>query len=272
MLVMQPTNIPFQEMADQIARDFLTKGASLEDSIVDAAKKRDLKPEEVKRLVEKSNTAASILYLKNSEDKKGSFDLAKKEDVLKRTHPEVDEDALELEDNEDNLKDDTEDAEEAAEAERTGLPENRKVASFREPEQRHLKKEAARHDDITVHDIFAARDRLEELKQIKIAAEMKIQDILHGIINDYQYKSDEELSKLAADASDMYGNGAKALLETAAAYMKKDISMDKFASDVIDDCTKPMQMLKEASALLNALPKMDEAIVELRFVLNRVHG
>ena len=191
-------------MADQIARDFLTKGASLEDSIVDAAKKRNLKPEEVKRLVEKSNTAASILYLKNSDDKKGSFDLAKKEDVLKRTHPEVDEDALERDDDEDYLEDDTEDEKEAAVAERTGLPENRKVASFKEPEQRHLKKEASRRDDITVHDIFVARDRLEELKQIKVAAEICLEDMLHDIISRYQYKDSAELSKLASDASALY--------------------------------------------------------------------
>lgn len=263
MLVMQSTNIPFQELADKIARDFLVKGASLEDSIVEEAKKRDLKPEEVKRLVEKSNTAASILYLKNSDDKKGSFNLAKKEDVLKRTHPTEDEDL--------SIDEIAEDAAEAAAAENTGLPENRKVASFMSAsEVRTLEKQASHGDEITVRDVFSARDRLDELKQLKFASEMRLQEILHGIINEYQYKGADELSKLASDASDMYGTGALVILDTAAEYLKKDISLNKYASDIIDDATKPMRMLKEACDILDALPKMGTAINDLESALTKV--
>ena len=257
MLVMQSTNIPFQELANKIARDFLVKGASLEDGIVDEAKKRDLKPEEVKRLVEKSNTAASILYLKNSEDKKGSFDLAKKENVLKRTHPTVAEEELI----------DTEAAEDAVEA---ALPETRKTASYKEPEMRTLEKQAANTEELTVHDIFAARDRLAEMKQLKFAAEMKLQDILHGIIDEYQYKDADALSKLASDASDLYGDGVLAVIDTAAEYMKKAVSLEKHASDVIDDTTKSMRMLKKASELINTLPSMEEAIKSLETALSKV--
>lgn len=262
MLVMQSTNIPFQELADKIARDFLVKGASIEDGVVEVAKQRDLKPEEVKRLVEKSNTAASILYLKNSEDKKGSFALAKKDDVLKRTHPTAVEEEL-------TDADDTEDIMENAAAERTGLPESRKVASYKETEKAVLEKQASQQEELTVHDIFAARSRLEELKQLKFAAEMKIQDILHGIIDEYQYKSAEELSKLASDASDMYGAGALAVLDTAAEYMKKDIILEKQASLVIDDSVKGMQLVKQACELMSSLPEMSDAITALETALSK---
>ena len=254
MLVMQSTNIPFQELASKIAKEFIVKGASLEDSIVDEAKKRDLKPEEVKRLVEKSNTAASILYLKNYEDKKGSFDLAKKENVLKRTHPTEAEEELT----------DADDVEDAIESE---LPETRKTASYKEPEIHTLEKQASKSEELTVHDIFAARDRLAEIKQLKFATEMKLQDILHGIIAEYQYKSAAELSKLAADASALYGSGVLAVIDTAAEYMKKPIVFSKFASDIIDDTTGPMRLLKEASVVLEMLPKMADSISKLEDAL-----
>lgn len=67
---------------------------SIEDGVVKLAVAQDMTPEEVRRLVEKSNTAASILFLKNAQDKKASFKLASVEDVLSRAHPEMD-DAVE---------------------------------------------------------------------------------------------------------------------------------------------------------------------------------
>lgn len=256
MLIMQPTNVPFQDLADKIAREFFVKGASLEDSIVEEAKNRALKPEEVKRLVEKSNTAASILYLKSSEDKKGSFTLAKKEDVLKRTHPTASEkDLIDAET--------AEDANEAAASERTGLPESRKVASRIETHIAVLKKQAESNDEITVHDIFAARARLDELKQIKAASEMRLQDILHDIIDEYQYKSADALSKLASDAAALYGAGALAVIDTAAEYLKKCISLEKSASNIIDDSTHAMQLLKQASTLLESNKAMAKSITDL---------
>lgn len=87
MLIMQSTKIPFQDLADRIASDFFEKGISLEDGVVRIATERDMLPEEVRRLAEKSNTAASILYLKNSKNKKGSFELANADTCVGRTHP-----------------------------------------------------------------------------------------------------------------------------------------------------------------------------------------
>ncbi len=250
MLIMPTTNIPFLELANKIAGDFLVKGASLEDSIVDEAKKRDLNPEEVKRLVEKSNTAASILYLKNSDNKKGSFSLAKKDAVLKRTHPTA-------EDEEVSHAEAVEDAMEAS------LPERRKTASYNEPEICVMEKQAAQREQITARDIFAAKDRLEELKQLKFAAEVRLEDMLHEVIREYQYKDSAELSKLASDACSAYGKDILALLDTAAEYMKKDISLEKYASDIVDDSTPMMQMLKQAAEALRTLPNMQRSISDL---------
>ena len=256
MLVMQTTHIPFQDLAGKIAKDFLEKGASLEDGIVAVAKQRSLKPEEVKRLVEKSNTAASILYLKNSEDKKGSFALAKKDEVLRRTHP-----AAETGDAAD------EDAREAAVAERTGLPESRKVASFKaEAEPRSIEKQAAHKDALTVHDVLAAHARVDELRQLKVAAAMGLEDILHDIIREYQYKDASELSKLASEAAALYGDGAMALLKTAADYLRMPLTLEKDAC-IIDDSTKPMRMLKQAEDLLASMPKIAQALSSLEQAL-----
>ncbi len=85
---MEFTSVPFQELADKIARAFIEDGVDLEDGVVREAKARDLTPEEIKRLVEKSNTAASVLYLRSSGDKKGTFTLASVSGVLGKTHPD----------------------------------------------------------------------------------------------------------------------------------------------------------------------------------------
>ena len=87
MLLMPRTNIDFQGLADRIASDFLEKGTPLEDGIVSEAKRRSMKPEEVKRLVEKTNTACSIKMMRSSDDKKRVFALASKDSVLAKTHP-----------------------------------------------------------------------------------------------------------------------------------------------------------------------------------------
>ena len=95
---MEFTSVPFQELADKIARAFIEDGVDLEDGVVREAKARDLTPEEIKRLVEKSNTAASVLYLRSSGDKKGTFTLASVSGVLGKTHPgEADDDKEEEE-------------------------------------------------------------------------------------------------------------------------------------------------------------------------------
>ena len=87
MLILPATDVNFQALAENIAADFFAKGTPLCAGIVKTAKEHSFTPEEVRRLVEKTNTAASIHLLKTAEDKKSSFTLAQPELVLRQTHP-----------------------------------------------------------------------------------------------------------------------------------------------------------------------------------------
>ena len=86
MLIMPTTTTDFQALADGIVDDFFRNDVALTDGIAKVAVDREFTPEEVTRLTEKTNTAASLYFLKTAEDKKGSFKLAELEDVLRRTH------------------------------------------------------------------------------------------------------------------------------------------------------------------------------------------
>lgn len=93
MLILPVTEVNFQAYADNIAGDFFGNGTPLADGIVKVAKDMEFTPEEVKRLVEKTNTAASLHLLKSASDRKATFTLAKLEQVLQRVFP-VDEEPL----------------------------------------------------------------------------------------------------------------------------------------------------------------------------------
>lgn len=86
MDIMKSTGVDFSGLAEKISSDFLERGTPLADGIVAQAKRLSLKPEEVRRLVEKTNTACSIKVMRSSDDKKKQFELADKNAVLAETH------------------------------------------------------------------------------------------------------------------------------------------------------------------------------------------
>jgi hypothetical protein len=86
MPLLPVTNIDFDGLSDNIVTQFFKTGEPLEKLSASVAIKESLNPEEVKRLVEKSNTGAIISMLKTSSDKKVEFDLADPDKVLEMTH------------------------------------------------------------------------------------------------------------------------------------------------------------------------------------------
>ena len=92
MLIMPTTATDFQALADGIVNDFFSGNIPLVDGIAKVALDHEFTPEEVTRLTEKTNMAASLFFLKTAADKKATFTLASVEDVLRKTHVSGDED------------------------------------------------------------------------------------------------------------------------------------------------------------------------------------
>lgn len=263
MLVMPATNKDFQGMAKAIADEFFTKGVSLEDGIVQAAVAHELTPEEVKRLVEKTNTTASIQMLRTAEDKKSTFDLATTKSVLQRTHPRGEEET-----------------QEEAPAQYQGLPQTRDEADEKMLEQEEKTASAASAaPQVQVGipklatKLFKARRMLEEAKREKFASEMKIRDNLDHIISEFsvsqhtffhKFASDQHtfFHKLAADAMALYGTTAETVLRHVADYLGESMPQEKTAG-IIDDRQPMLAVMGDTCTRIEKLALQEAEIAEL---------
>ncbi len=257
MLIMPSSAKSFQALADNVARNFLSKGVSIEDGVVKLAVAQDMTPEEVRRLVEKSNTAASILFLKNAQDKKASFKLASVEDVLRRTHPEMNdavEDAVPVTKTRNILP-----------KSRSGMTTDVPVFSVKN-EKTAACVSTPRHN--TASDLKKARAFLAKRKQEKVASQMFLQKTIDSLSAEYFGRKRNEFGKLASDAIAAYGTEIKPLLESVADYLGTSIPTDKTAS-YIDDTTRNMRLLKKAAEAVRNIRDTSRDIVKVSSVLNR---
>lgn len=254
MLVMPPSSKNFQTLADRIASDFFEKGISLEDGVVKVATAADMVPEEVKRLTEKSNTAASIRFLKSAEDKKASFTLADTQKVLARTHPV-----------------DSPVAEKTASAGRQELPTTRERASVSFeaifPSIHRTEKRASAEKQAAVGDIFTLREAISRTKQEKLAAEVHIQEAIDSLASEYSVWRGPDFDKLASEAVAAYGNIVKPVLHGLAEYLQVPLTFKKCAG-VIDDRTKHMQLMAYIRDNMQDLVKLDQKLAQLTDTLD----
>lgn len=252
MLVMPATNKDFQGMAKAIADEFFTKGVSLEDGIVQVAVEQELTPEEVKRLVEKTNTTASIQMLRTAEDKKSTFDLAVTESVLNRTHPKGDEEA-----------------QEEAPSPYQGLPQTRDEADekmLEEEEKTASEAAPVSHAQAGIpklaSKLFKARRMLEEAKREKFASEMKIRDNIDHIISEFSVQNSTFFPKFAADAMSLYGSTAETVLVHIAEYLGESMPLEKSAG-IIDDRLPLLKVMGDTCERIEKLAQQEAELEEL---------
>lgn len=254
MLVMPPSSKNFQTLADRIASDFFEKGISLEDGVVKVATAADMVPEEVKRLTEKSNTAASIRFLKSAEDKKASFALASTQKVLARTHP----------------VDDPPAAEKTASVRKQELPATRERENFSLesmfPSIPRTEKRASMAKQAAVRDIFTLREAIARTKQEKLAAEVRIQEAIDSLASEYSVWRGPDFDKLASEAVVAYGNIVKPVLHGLAEYLQVPLTFKKCAA-VIDDRTEPMKLMASVRDDMKALVGLEQKLAELHNAL-----
>lgn len=241
MLIMESSNVNFQGHAENIAADFFDRGTPLVDGIVKVAKDNSLNPEEIKRLTEKTNTQASIRFLKTAEDKKATFALADFAQVLTITHPAAEEKA------------------EKTASVYKGLPNTRK-----EVYGPLFEKKAAEEVDPAekidgMRAIFTLRCEIEKRGLEKVALEQKLTDRLDWLASEFSRYRGPDFAKYASECLAVFGQKARPALDNLARYL--EVKIEKTAAEgMVDDTTKPIQAMREICDGLEELVKLGHEI------------
>lgn len=275
MLIMPTTSTNFQALADGIVDGFFRNNVPLTDGIAKVAVEREFTPEEVTRLTEKTNTAASLYFLKTAEDKKGSFKLAELEDVLRRTHTG---DGPEEEDppagQEKTASAVTKDG--SPFAVYTGLPQREAprfdfAACFHNGQEKTAAASEAK-SGVSMADIFFLEKCLAESRQEKMATELAVQDGIDFLASEFHVWNGPDFGKFAADSLAAYGPAAMPVLEGLAAYLRVPAgTLEKSAAadpgPCVDDTTPRMRVMEGVCGGMRRIIKLAADIRTLETAL-----
>lgn len=246
MLILPVTDVNFQAYADNIAGDFFGKGISLADGIVKIARENEFTPEEVKRLVEKTNTAASLHLLKTAKDRKATFSLANLEQVLQQVFPAGDEPLAK------------------AASVYNGIPETgqtragmAKAASMADNPVAQEKK-----DIDGFRALLTINQELDGRWREKIARECSLQKQINSLCQRFIKRDAAQFQKFAADCVALYGDKCRPVLDGIAGYLR--VGLVKTPSEgIIDDTAHEFGIMKEICSGLETLVKLGAEIGHL---------
>jgi hypothetical protein len=247
----------YEKMAEDVVSDFIEKEAALNDSILKIAQDRDMNPEQIKRLVELSNTKAFLKMFKdNSEEKKDEFDVADPREILRRfysgdsqprsikitkvTISKIPGDELEL-DFPDMMRATREGVKETA-----PVPSEEKSASFTTTEAPYRNKK----------DIMKLRKVAEELM---------------NRVYDSEHTYNDKLDKVASDFCALYGPDYKDFEKEAILRYGKEDRYVKHALEDIRSCIKwsePMYCPDNKAFIHKVASEPTEQIVVLNDMCN----
>lgn len=251
MLLMPASKHDFSALAASTADAFF-KGVPLEDAVVEAARRASLNPEEVRRLVERANTAVSVRLLRSDGHRKAAFALACSGKVLARTHPA--------------------DPEPAAPPVYRGFS-----ASVGQPSAKaaslvdlfDLRPEAAKtasrtaRPDRPLREVHRLRRRLEEARQKKVATELALQKDVDRLVAAFPGRDTTDFLKFAAESLAVCGENARPVLKAMAAGLRVPAVFEK-AAGIVDDRQPRLRMMSDICDGLNLLMKSAEDIACLR--------
>lgn len=261
MILLPSNSIDFKALAVKVADEHSSTGKSIEDCLVEASDDKNLTPEEVKRLVEKTNTELSLRHLRG-DNKKDSFELANSKDVLARTHSISQDD-----------KDGDPDGEEKdADIEKTGslLPHTRKSRHHRVTDifPRVGQMKTAEQKVFRSSDYFALKREYEDAKLRKVATESRLLDNLSWLVGALQKRNALDFGKFASEALLTCGMDACPVLDhlARAACLKEE---PKLAYEkVVDDTSEYMHRMINICTDLHVLTKQAERLKRFEKVLD----
>ena len=232
-IVLPSTTKDFALLAEEVADKLFKSGTPLTDGVSEVAMREGLNPTEVKRLTEKTNVLATVRMLRSSTDKKATIDLADYSEVMEKTHP-VAETSSDDEDEDNDMPDGQEKT--------AALRETRKRNAFADLQtifnlHGHAKT-ASEYKKPTQHvAIFKIKKDLEELKQQKMAMEIKVKDGLDFLASEFSKYNGPDFGKFASEAIAVNGKKCLPVIDSLAAYTRCKYDNTKVASYIVNDTT-----------------------------------
>jgi hypothetical protein len=231
-MFLESTNKNFDSMAQEVVDRFFVDKVPLMDTVVKEADTWCLNPEEVKRLVEKTNTAATVQMIKSASDGVLEFDLVDYNRVLGKTHPEnssaVPSNSV------------TESTLDMLNTLKTASQADTYFASLMEK-----KAEEPIGKPKPLRELFVLKQDLDKLGREKVAAELQFKAATDRLISDFSSLYGPDFTKFANEAYTVHGDMACPLLEALAGSIRETVSPEKVAY-CIDDGTQQMQSFKTA--------------------------
>lgn len=270
-MFLDQTNRNFDALAEQAATQFFSKGTTLSDSIVEIATREKLNPMEIQRLVEKSNTAATLKLLSISTDKKAEFKVADYEDIINKIYPKEDTKSPAAKPEEPVKKEVSKDDEDTSATKTASYNEDRGSIPLSLPNTRRgslkgatlpsvsLQKVASEKTPALSTQIFKLSKAIEETAQEKIACEMRIQNRAEHIVTAFSSFTAPSFSKFANEVHTIYGAIAHPLIKGIAQSLKEPVELTKIAS-IVDNTTKSHTLFKEAQESLHHLVDLQDKL------------
>jgi len=246
-MILGTTTINFDKLAEEVVSVFYAKGTPLTETLTKVASRECLNPDEVRRLVERSNTSAVLQLLKVSSDKKAEIDLADPVDVLRQTHGPQ---------------------ESVKEASDTSC------STFQIPDTRSQKLEltsfmpkmvkAASMKPKDASKIFRLTKMENELLGYKTAQEMTIQDNLDYLVSEFSKRNAPDFNKFASEITHVHGQAAEVLLKGLSTTLEIPIEDLTKTAGVIDDTTPLFKKFAEVLSQLNDLQGTNKEYLKVK--------
>lgn len=232
----------FEVLAQEAATGFLTNGDLLNDGVVKIASRENLNTEEIRRLIEKTNLVTTLQMLKVSTDKQVEFALADYDQVIAKTHPakqgltveQMDKAAADIPDHFPDMY----------------VDESDKVLFSPAPE-----KTASDRNRELSRAIFKSRQKLEALKQQKVAAELKVVSGMESLMSEFERYHGPDFTKFANTLYTLEGESVRPVIETLSSMLRMPVQLEKVAEN-IDDADP---LLKKYAQVKHSLVAIIEA-------------
>ena len=249
MEILPRTDLNFDKLADDVSGGFYEDGTPLNEGVIKVAKDLQLNPEQTRRLVERTNTLATVKLVKTAKDKKAEIKLADFEEVRQVTHPS-------------RPKETVKTASDQGDVPRS-FPNLRAAERFRGIQFPTLEKKASAPAENHLSTIFQEEKRIQELTRQKLATELQVQDSLDYIISEFSKWQTPDFQKFACEAITLHGEIAAPALTKIAEYIGEPADFEKVAY-AIDDSQILLEKVGNIVSGLNSVITTNHSLLEAR--------
>lgn len=229
----------FDALADEVVSAHFLDNSSLQDNLVKVASRESLNPNEVQRLVERTNTFASLRLLKTAMDKEAGLELVDYDTALGKTHPK-DKESL---------------TKEASVAPTLHIPNMRKTPGLEKVAFAKMETKEVPIKVNHIKNIFTLKKEAGDIRMRKVAAELKASEGMDALLADFTRTQGPEFQKFANEALTLHGPCASPILESLASTLREPSEFTKVAN-LVDDHTTPHKVFSTVLESLHSIVKL----------------